>query len=100
MKQISIITAFLILFSFNVKAHECVLSGTSAKEITIYNTCLSQNKKKETKTSITESMMKVKIKKLQKENLSLKNKLLDLKFRFNKLNSTLDLYLSEFNWCW
>ena len=97
MKQISIITFFLILFSSNVKAHECVLSGTSAKEITIYNTCLSQNKKKETKTSITKSMMKVKIKKLQKENLSLKNKLLDLKFRFNKLNSTLDLYLSEFN---
>ena len=97
MKLLIYYFSFLIFFTANVKAHECVLSGTSAKEITIYNTCLSQNKKKETKTSITESMMKVKIKKLQKENLSLKNKLLDLKFRFNKLNSTLDLYLSEFN---
>tara|TARA_B100000965_G_C19495922_1_gene715221 strand:+ start:833 stop:1123 length:291 start_codon:yes stop_codon:yes gene_type:complete len=91
------LTTFLILFTVNVKAHECVLSGTTAKEITIYNTCLSQDKKKENKISLTESMMKVKINKLKKENLFLKNKMLDLKIRFNKLNSILDLYLKEFN---
>ncbi len=91
------LTTFLILFTVNVKAHECILSGTTAKEITIYNTCLSQDKKKENKISLTESMMKVKINKLKKENLFLKNKMLDLKIRFNKLNSILDLYLKEFN---
>ena len=97
MKHITLVTFFLILITVNVKAHECVLSGTSAKEITIYNTCLTQSKKKETKTSLTESMLKVKIKKLKKENLSIKKKLLDLKIRFNKLNSILDLYINEIN---
>ena len=97
MKHISLVTFFLILINANVKAHECVLSGTSAKEITIYNTCLAQNTKKGSKSSLTESMLKVKIKKLKKENLSLKKKLLDLKIRFNNLNSILELYINEIN---
>ena len=97
MKHISLVTFFLILINVNVKAHECVLSGTSAKEITIYNSCLAQSPKKETKTSLTESMLKVKVKKLQKENLSLKKKLLDLKIRFNNLNSIFELYINEIN---
>ena len=29
----------------DIKAHQCILSGTTAKEITIYNTCLANSKK-------------------------------------------------------
>ena len=38
---------FLIIFSFKAYAHECVLKGTSAKDITIYNACKSDLKKKD-----------------------------------------------------
>ena len=39
-----IILSFFILFSPQILAHECVLKGTSAEEITIYNTCKADQK--------------------------------------------------------
>ena len=92
MKHIIFPILFLILFSFNVKAHDCILMGTSAEEITIYNTCLVHSKQKEPKISVTNSMMKIKLQKLKNENLSLKNKLLDIRLRFDNLRSIIDSY--------
>ena len=76
----------------NVKAHDCILKGTSAEEITIYNTCLASSKQNKSKNSVTKGMMKMKIQNLKNENLSLKNKLLDVKIRFNNLKSIIDSY--------
>ncbi len=73
-------------------AHECILTGTTAKEITIYNTCLANKTSKKSNQSVTNSVLKSKIEKLKNENLSLKNKLLDLKIRFDSFKSILDIY--------
>ena len=94
MKQLFII--FLLLINNEVNAHECVLKGTTAEEITIYNTCLAHSKnRKLEKNSLTESMLKLKLEKLRKQNLNLKNKLLDLKIRFDSLKSLIDKYVNE-----
>ena len=92
MKYIIFSILLLMSFSINVKAHECILTGTSAKEITIYNTCLAHSKQNKPKNSVTESMMKLKIKKLKIENSNLKNKLLDIKIKFENLKTIIDLY--------
>mgnify|MGYP001466063746 CR=1 FL=1 len=92
MKYIILSILLLILFNINVKAHECILTGTTAKEITIYNTCLAHSKQNKPKNSVTESMMKLKIEKLKIENLNLKNKLLDIKLKIEKLKTIVDLY--------
>ena len=92
MKYIIFPILFLILFTFNVKAHDCILTGTSAEEITIYNTCLAHSKQKKPKNWVTNSMMKLKLQKLKNENLSLKNKLLDIRLRFDNLKSIIDSY--------
>ena len=93
MKILIYYLSFLIFFSNNVKAHECVLSGTSAKEITIYNTCLTQQNKNN--NLVTISMLKVKIDKLEKENLLLKEKLLEIKTRFDNISSIIDAYTNH-----
>ena len=49
MKYIIFSILLLMSFSINVKAHECILTGTSAKEITIYNTCLAHSKQNKPK---------------------------------------------------
>ena len=92
MKYIIFSILLLMSFSINVKAHECILTGTSAKEITIYNTCLAHSKQNKPKNSVTESMMELKIKKLKIENSNLKNKLLDIKIKFENLKTIIDLY--------
>ena len=97
MKLFSFLTFLLTITSLKVQAHECILSGTSAKEITIYNSCLANSKQKSRNTSLNESILKVKIDKLEKENLSYKNKLLDLKIRLNEFKLILDQYISNIN---
>ncbi len=95
MKIIIYSFSLLIFFYTNANAHECILSGTSAKEITIYNTCLSNTKQKKGQKLVTMSMLKVKVEKLKKENSLLKKNILDIKVRLNNLLSILDLYIKN-----
>ena len=95
MKLFSYIILILFTFSAKIQAHECILSGTNAKEISIYNACLANSKQQTKKSSINESLLKVKLQKLKNENTDLKNKLLDLKIRFNNIKSILDRYVSN-----
>ena len=95
MKLLIYYLSFLIFFTANVKAHECILSGTTAKEITIYNTCLTNSKKSENNNLVTVSMLKVKNEKLKKENASLRKKLLEIKIRFDNLSVILDSYVKN-----
>ena len=84
---------FLIIFSFKTYAHECVLQGTSAKDITIYNACKSDLKKTDhSNKSLNNALMKNKIKKLREENKMLKNQLLEIKLRLNKLIKNIETY--------
>ena len=77
---------FLIIFSFKANAHECLLQGTSAKDITIYNACKSDLKKNDqSNKALNNALMKNKIKKLQEENKMFKNQLLEIKLRLNTL---------------
>ena len=87
----------LIFMSHDIKAHQCILSGTTAKEITIYNTCLANSKKENYNSSLNESILKVKLEKLKKENMDLKKKLLKLKIKFDNFKFILDSYVSEIN---
>ena len=89
-----IFISFFILISSQISAHECILQGTSAKEITIYNSCKADLKKRGPSTDLNNSLLKVKIKELKSENKNLKNKLLDLKIRLNSLLQRVDTYLN------
>ena len=60
-------------------SHECILKDTTPKEITIYNSCLSQKNSKYNLDAKKLQEMEKKIKKLENENLLLKNKLLVFK---------------------
>ena len=78
-KKLCIITFHIIIVSHSSFAHECRLKDTTPKEITIYNSCLSQ---KDTKANSFEKKnyeMERTILKLQNENIILRNKLLNLK---------------------
>ena len=79
----------IILLKSNVSfSHECILKDTTPKEITIYNSCLSQKKSKYNLNSKKFKEMKQKIIKLENENLLLKNKLLVFKKKiYDFLNS-------------
>ena len=89
-----IILSFFILFSPQILAHECVLKGTSAEEITIYNTCKADQKNQAPSKYLNNSLFKLKIKELKNENKNLKNQLLDLKIRLNSLLQRVDSYLN------
>ena len=89
-----IFISFFILISSQISAHECVLQGTSAKEITIYNACKADLKKRSPSSDLNNSLLKVKIKELKSENKNLKNQLLDLKIRLNSLLQRVDNYLN------
>ena len=88
-----IILSFFILFSPQILAHECVLKGTSAEEITIYNTCKADQKYQAPSKNLNNSL-KLKNKELKNENKNLKNQLLDLKIRLNSLLQRVDSYLN------
>ncbi len=89
-----IFISFFILISSQISAHECILQGTSAKEITIYNACKADLKKRAPSTDLNNSLLKVKIKELKSENKNLKNQLLDLKIRLNSILQRVDSYLN------
>ena len=70
----------IILLKSNLSfSHECILKDTTPKEITIYNSCLSQKNSKYNLDAKKVIEMEQKIKKLENENLLLKNKLLVFK---------------------
>ena len=70
----------IILLKSNVSfSHECILKDTTPKEITIYNSCLSQKNSKNNLDAKKFQEMEQKIIKLENENLLLKNKLLIFK---------------------
>ena len=84
-----IFISFFIFISSQISAHECILQGTSAEEITIYNACKADLKKRGPSTDLNNSLLKVK-----SENKNLKNQLLDLKIRLNSLLQRLESYLN------
>ena len=85
---------FLIIFSFKAYAHECVLQGTSAKDITIYNACKSDLKKNDhSNKALNNALIKNKIKKLKEENKLLKNQLLDIKVRLKSIINNIQSYV-------
>lgn len=85
---------FLIIFSFKAYAHECVLQGTSAKDITIYNACKSDLKKDDhSNKALNNALMKNKIKKLKEENKLLKNQLLEIKVRLKSIINNIQSYV-------
>ena len=79
----------IILLKSNVSfSHECILQGTTPKEITIYNSCLSQKNSKYNLEVKKFQEMEQKIILLENENLLLKNKLLIFKKKiYNLLNN-------------
>ena len=86
---------FFIFISYQSLAHECVLKGTSAKDITIYNTCKADARQNKPKNEdLNNSLLKVKIKKLKEENKNLKNQLLDFKIRLNSLLKRVNSYIN------
>ena len=79
---------FIILKINSTFSHECILKDTTPKEITIYNSCLSQKNSKYNLDAKKVQELEKKIKKLENENLLLKNKLLVFKKKiYNFLNS-------------
>ena len=70
---------FIILKSNPTFSHECILKDTTPKEITIYNSCLSQKNSHYNLDAKKFKEMEQKIIKLENENLLLKNKLLVFK---------------------
>ena len=85
---------FLIIFSLKAYAHECVLQGTSAKDITIYNACKSDLKKNTNPhKDLNNAFLKNKIKELKEENKLLKNQLLDVKVRLKSIIKNIKSYV-------
>ena len=79
---------FIILKINSTFSHECILKDTTPKEITIYNSCLSQKNSQYNLDAKKFEEMKQKIIKLENENLLLKNKLLVFKKKiYNFLNN-------------
>ncbi len=93
MKKYVFILIYILIPSF-VNAHDCVLSGTTPKEIFIYNSCLSNINNPTQKNDKILSLEK-KINELKDENKILKNRLGDLKRRFTNILSIIDLYIKE-----
>ena len=75
-------------------SHECVLQGTSAKEITIYNSCKADKSKNKSSNKDLNMLLKNKIKTLKKENNNLKNQLLDLKISLGNILNRINSYVA------
>ena len=77
------LSVYFLLFIFTKSnqsfSHECILKDTTPKEITIYNSCLSQKNSEYNLDAKKFEEMEQKIIKLENENLLLKNKLLVFK---------------------
>ena len=86
------LSVYFLLFIFTKSnqsfSHECILKDTTPKEITIYNSCLSQKNSQYNLDAKKFEEMEQKIIKLENENLLLKNKLLVFKKKiYNFLNN-------------
>ena len=86
------LSVYFLLFIFTKSnqsfSHECILKDTTPKEITIYNSCLSQKNSQYNLDAKKFEEMQQKIIKLENENLLLKNKLLVFKKKiYNFLNN-------------
>ena len=86
------LSVYFLLFIFTKSnqsfSHECILKDTTPKEITIYNSCLSQKNSEYNLVAKKFEEMEQKIIKLENENLLLKNKLLVFKKKiFDFLNN-------------
>ena len=72
------LSVYFLLFIFTKSnqsfSHECILNDTTPKEITIYNSCLSQKNSQYNLDAKKFEEMEQKIIKLENENLLLKNK--------------------------
>ncbi len=78
----------MLIKSNSTFSHECILKDTTPKEITIYNTCLSQKNSQYNLNAKKFQEMELKIKNLENENLILKNKLFPFKKKiYNFLNN-------------
>ena len=77
------LSVYFLLFIFTKSnqsfSHECILKDTTPKEITIYNSCLSQKNSNYNLDAKKFQELEQKIIKLENENLLLKNKLLIFK---------------------
>ena len=77
------LSVYFLLFIFTKSnqsfSHECILKDTTPKEITIYNSCLSQKNSQYNLDAKKFEEMEQKIIKLENENLLLKDKLLVFK---------------------
>ena len=77
------LSVYFLLFIFTKSnqsfSHECILKDTTPKEITIYNSCLTQKNSEYNLDAKKFEEMEQKIIKLENENLLLKNKLLVFK---------------------
>ena len=77
------LSVYFLLFIFTKSnqsfSHECILKDTTPKEITIYNSCLSQKNSQYNLDAKKFEEMEQKIIKLENENLLLKKKLLVFK---------------------
>ena len=77
------LSVYFLLFIFTKSnqsfSHECILKDTTPREITIYNSCLSQKNSKYNLDAKKFEEIEQKIIKLENKNLLLKNKLLVLK---------------------
>ena len=79
---------FLVTKSNQSFSHECILKDTTPKEITIYNSCLSQKNSQYNLDAKKFEEMEQKIIRLENENVLLKNKLLVFKKKiYNFLNN-------------
>ena len=65
----------MLIKSNSTFSHECILKDTTPKEITIYNSCLSQKNSQYNLNAKKFQEMELKIKNLENENLILKNRL-------------------------
>ena len=86
------LSVYFLLFIFTKSnqsfSHECILKDTTPKEITIYNSCLSQKNSQYNLDAKKFEEMEQKIVRLENENLLLKNKLLVFKKKiYNFLNN-------------
>lgn len=88
------VTFFLIfvIYSFSAFSHKCILKDTTSKEITIYNSCLSQQKNNDTSINLNKSLIKKRILEFKNENLRLKNKLIDLQNKLRNLSKLIENY--------
>ena len=71
----------MLVKSNSTFSHEWILKDTTPKEITIYNSCLSQKNSHYNLDAKKFEEMEQKIIKLENENLLLKNKLLFFKMK-------------------